>query len=190
MTKLQLAQNNSADELISKEPLALLIGMVLDQQITIEKAFSGPLVLQERLGHFPTATEIAEYNPDKLAEIFSTPPAIHRFPAANAKRVQDLCQLIVEKYNGNPEQIWKSAKTGEELFKNIRELPGFGEQKTKIFVALLGKQLGIKPSNWEVVSKPFSDDGTYFSVADITDAETLAQVRAHKQAEKAKAKSR
>lgn len=189
MTELHLAQNAEADEVISKDPLALLIGMVLDQQITIEKAFSGPLVLQERLGHFPTAKEIAEFDPDKFVEICATPPAIHRFPAANAKRIQDMAQIIVEKYDGDAEKIWTSAESGDDLYKRVHELPGFGEQKAKIFVALLGKQLNVKPSGWQNASKPFGDDNTHFSVADITDPESLAQVRAHKKELKAKAKS-
>lgn len=188
MTKLQLAQNEDADELISKDPLALLIGMVLDQQITIEKAFSGPLVLKQRLGHFPDAKEIADYDADKLIEVFATPPAIHRFPAANAKRVQELCTIIVNEYEGDPEQIWKRANSGEELYKNVLALPGFGQRKAKIFVALLGKQLDVQPSGWREASKPFGDQGVFFSVADITDSVTLAKVREHKKAEKAKAK--
>jgi uncharacterized HhH-GPD family protein len=186
---LHLSGDPEADELISKDPLALLIGMVLDQQITLEKAFSSPRDLQERLGGQLDAGTIAAMGPGKLAAIFSERPALHRFPVSNAERVQRLCQIIVQDYGGDAARVWEGASSGTELLHRVRALPGFGEQKAKIFVALLGKQLGVRPSGWQDASRPFGDPGTSYSVADITDASSLARVRAHKAQLKAAAKA-
>ena len=177
-----------ANELLTRSPLALLIAMLLDQQVPLEKAFSGPLELVRRLGHEPTVAELAEFDPDALAEIFSERPALHRYPRAMAARVQDLARLIMEQYDGEPAQVWESASSGTQLLKQVAALPGFGAQKAQIFVALLGKQLGVRPDGWQEASGAFGDEGTRFSVADITDEETLRQVRAHKAALKAAAK--
>jgi uncharacterized HhH-GPD family protein len=186
---LHLSGDPQADQLISNDPLALLIGMVLDQQIPLERAFSAPRDLEERLGGKLDAATIASMGPGELAAIFAERPALHRFPASNAERVQQLCRIIVEDYGGDPTQIWKGATSGAELLRRVKALPGFGEQKAKIFVALLGKQLGVRPRGWQEVSKPFGDPGTHYSVADITGAESLARVRAHKSQLKAAAKA-
>jgi uncharacterized HhH-GPD family protein len=178
-----------ANELLTRSPLALLIAMLLDQQVPLEKAFSGPLELVRRLGHEPTVAELAEFDPDALAEIFSERPALHRYPRAMSARVQDLARLIMEQYDGEPAQVWESASSGTQLLKQVAALPGFGAQKAQIFVALLGKQLGVRPDGWQEAAGTFGDEGTRFSVADITDEETLRQVRAHKAALKAAAKT-
>jgi uncharacterized HhH-GPD family protein len=179
-----------ANELLTRSPLALLIAMLLDQQVPLEKAFSGPLELVRRLGHEPTVAELAEFDPDALAEIFSERPALHRYPRAMAARVQDLARLIMEQYHGEPAEVWESASSGAQLLKQVAALPGFGAQKAQIFVALLGKQLGVRPDGWQEAAGTFGDEGTRFSVADITDEETLRQVRAHKAALKAAAKAK
>jgi uncharacterized HhH-GPD family protein len=186
---LHLSQDPEADRLLSDDPLALLIGMVLDQQMPLEKAFAGPLILGRRLGRTVDAADLAAMNPDDLVDVFVARPALHRFPAANAKRVQQLCQLIVERYDGDPSRIWRDAPDGDELFRRIRELPGFGEQKARIFVGLLGKQLGVRPAGWEAAAGRFGQPGTYFSVADIVDQASLRRVRAYKQQVKAAAKA-
>jgi uncharacterized HhH-GPD family protein len=187
-TKLALSGNPAADALLSADPLALLIGMVLDQQIPLERAFSSPLDLKERLGGRLDAEEIAGMDPDRLAEVFGTRPALHRFPAANAKRVQELCRIVVDEYGGRAASVWDSAPDGAQLYKRIKALPGFGEQKARIFIGLLGKQLGVRPSGWEEAAGRFGQAGTYMSVADIVDAESLGRVRAYKQEMKAAAK--
>src|SRR5688572_6126796 len=146
---LTLAQDPAADELLSANPLALLIGMVLDQQIPLEWAFKGPLMLKERLGGTLDCAALAEMNPDQLAAAFSQRPALHRYPGSMAKRVQQLCQAIVADHKGRPERVWTSAATGDQLYRNVRDLPGFGEQKARIFVALLGKQLGVSSPGWQ-----------------------------------------
>ncbi len=179
-----------ANELLSRSPLALLIGMLLDQQVPLEKAFSGPLELVRRLGHEPTVAELAEFDPDALADIFSERPALHRYPRAMSARVQDLARLILEEYGGEAERLWTSAESGAELLKRVTALPGFGAQKAQIFVALLGKQLGVQPPGWQQAAGSFGTEGSRYSVADITDEESLGQVRAHKQAMKAAAKAK
>jgi len=187
---LYLSGDPEADALLSEDPLALLIGMVLDQQVPLERAFSSPRDLRDRLGGQLDAGAIAAMDPAELAAVFSERPALHRFPASNAGRVQQLCQIIVDEYGGDAAQVWEGASSGAELLRRVRALPGFGEQKAKIFVALLGKQLGVRPKGWQEVSKPFGDKGTNFSVADITSKESLLRVRAHKAQLKAAAKAK
>lgn len=187
---LSLAQDADADKLLSEDPLALLIGMVLDQQIPLEWAFKGPSMLRERIGRELDATDLANRDPEELAKIFAQRPALHRYPGSMAKRVQELCIRIVEKYDGDPEAVWTTAPTGEQLYKGIRNLPGFGEQKARIFVALLGKQLGVKPRGWQEQAGEYGKRGTYMSVADITDQQTLLKVRQYKQEKKAAAKAK
>jgi uncharacterized HhH-GPD family protein len=191
MTKasLSLSGNPAADRLLSDDPLALLIGMVLDQQVPLERAFSSPLDLKNRLGGRLDAEEIASMDRDKLAAVFGTRPALHRFPAANAKRVQDLCRIIVDEYHGRAQDIWEQAPTGEDLYRRVRALPGFGEQKARIFVGLLGKQLGVCPPGWQEAAGRFGAPGTFLSVADIVDADSLSRVRAYKAQLKAAARS-
>jgi uncharacterized HhH-GPD family protein len=179
-----------ANELLTRDPLALLIGMLLDQQVPLERAFSAPLDLVRRLGHEPTAAELADFDPVALAGIFSERPALHRYPKAMAARVQDLTRLIVDQYDGDAAQLWQTAGTGAELLKRVEALPGFGVQKAKIFVALLGKQLGVRPPGWREAASTFGAEGSHLSVADITDAESLARVRSYKQQLKAAAKER
>jgi len=178
-----------ANELLTRSPLALLIGMMLDQQVPLERAFSAPLDLVRRLGHEPTAAELAEFDPVVLAGIFSARPALHRYPKAMAARVQELARLIVDQYDGEVSQLWQSATTGAELLTRVAALPGFGAQKAQIFVALLGKQLGVQPEGWREAAGRFGAEGSHLSVADITDAESLAQVRSYKQELKAAAKA-
>jgi uncharacterized HhH-GPD family protein len=178
-----------ANELLTRSPLALLIGMLLDQQVSLERAFSAPLDLVRRLGHEPTAAELAEFDPVALAAIFSERPALHRYPKAMAARVQELARLIVDQYDGEASRLWQSAATGAELLKRVVALPGFGAQKAQIFVALLGKQLGVQPEGWREAAGRFGAEGSHLSVADITDAESLAQVRSYKQELKAAAKA-
>jgi uncharacterized HhH-GPD family protein len=187
--QLSLAQNPDADALLTRDPLALLIGMVLDQQIPLEWAFTGPLTLTQRLGRDLDAADLAGRDPDALAKLFATPPALHRFPGSMAGRVQELCRVIVEEYDGNPEHIWTQAKDGKDLLKRIQALPGFGAQKAKIFLALLGKQLGVRPPGWREAAGPFGHEGSHVSVADIVDADSLARVRAYKKQAKADAKA-
>jgi uncharacterized HhH-GPD family protein len=187
---LYLSGDPEADAFLSEDPLALLIGMVLDQQVPLERAFSSPRDLRDRLGGQLDAGAIAAIDPAELAEVFSRRPALHRFPASNAGRVQQLCQIIVSDYDRDAARVWEGASSGTELLRRVRALPGFGDQKAKIFVALLGKQLGVRPAGWQEVSKPFGDKGTHYSVADITSKESLLRVRAHTAEIKAAAKSK
>ncbi len=177
---LWLSQVPEADALLERSPLALLVGMVLDQQIPLEKAFTSPYVLTQRLGHDLDAAELASYDPEALAALFTTPPALHRFPGSMAGRVQALCQVIVEEYDGDAASIWTTAKDGADLLKRMKALPGFGEQKSKIFVALLGKQYGVQPTGWQKSAGAYGEKGSLLSVADIRDAASLAKVRAYK----------
>ena len=186
---LHLAQDEEADRLLSEDPLALLVGMVLDQQIPLERAFSAPLALKARLGGSLDAAEIAGMDPERLAAAFAERPALHRFPSANARRVQDLCRLVVEDYGGDPGAVWGTAATGDELLRRVKALPGFGEQKARIFVGLLGKQLGVRPPGWEEAAGPFGRAGSYTSVADIVDSASLGRVREYKQQRKLAAKA-
>ncbi len=188
--ELHLSQDADADALLSSNPFALLVGMVLDQQVPLEWAFASPRELERRLEKTLEPKSIAHMDPEALATAFSAKPALHRYPGSMATRVQELAKLVVERYGGRTEAIWEGASSGAELFEHVRELPGFGEQKAKIFVALLGKQLGVRPEGWETVSVPFSDPGTFRSVADITDTETLHKVREFKQALKAANKAK
>lgn len=185
---LRLAQDEVADQLLSEDPLALLIGLVLDQQIPLERAFASPRDLRDRLGGRLSAEDIAAMDPDALAAVFAERPALHRFPAANARRVQELCRLIVDDYGGRAAAVWETASSGDELYRRIRALPGFGEQKARIFIGLLGKQLGVRPPGWEQAAGKFGQPGTFLSIADIVDEESLGRVRAYKQQMKAAAK--
>jgi uncharacterized HhH-GPD family protein len=186
---ISLPIDADANELLSASPLALLIGMLLDQQVTIEKAFTSPRDLVRRLGHEPTAQELAAFDPGVLAAIFSERPALHRYPRAMAVRVQQLCQQIVDRYGGDPAGIWAGARTGAELLARLRDLPGFGADKAQIFLALLGKQYGVRPRGWREAAGHFGEKGGHYSVADIVDDASLAAVRAYKQTKKAAAKA-
>lgn len=182
---LCLAQDPDADALLTNDPLALLMGMLLDQQFPLEWAFRAPWRLAQRMERTSLdAAEIADYDPEAFVKLMAGPPALHRYPAAMAQRVQALCRLVVEEYGGDAAALWRTAGTGKELLVRLRALPGFGEQKARIFVALLGKQLGVRPEGWREVAGPYGEDGSRRSAADVTDAETLAEVRAFKQAAK------
>ena len=151
--KLPFSGNEEADRLLEDDPLALLIGMVLDQQIPLEKAFSSPRVLKERMGGGDLDVKaIADADPDTLHGWFATPPALHRFPASMGRRVQEMCQHLVEHYAGDAASVWETASSGDVLFKRLKAMPGVGDQKAKIFVALLGKRLGVAPKGWETAS--------------------------------------
>lgn len=190
--KLWLAQDPDADALLSSDPLALLVGMVLDQQVPFETAFAGPKKIADRMGSSPTlsAAEIADYDPDKFAALCSERPAIHRFPGSMAKRIQALAQIIVDRYDGDAAGLWTAgAPDGNELLRRIKGLPGFGEVKAQIFLALLGKQYGVTPKGWRAAAGQFGKAGTHISVADIVDAQSMGEVRAYKKQMKAAAKA-
>ncbi|WP_433473398.1 HhH-GPD-type base excision DNA repair protein [Spirillospora sp. CA-142024] len=189
-TKVHLAQRPEADELLGRSPLAALVGMLLDQQIPMEWAFSGPYTIAQRLGSDDLdAHEIAAQDPERFAALLSEKPAVHRYPGSMAKRVQQLCQYLVEHYDGDAEQVWKGVDSGKELFKRLNGLPGFGKQKAQIFLALLGKQYGIQPEGWRQAAGVYGEEGSHRSVADITGPDSLAKVRAFKQEMKAAAKA-
>jgi uncharacterized HhH-GPD family protein len=164
--------------------------MVLDQQIPLEKAFRSPLDLKERLGGTLDVAALASMDPEALAEVFSAKPALHRFPKSMSGRVQEVCRLIVDSYGGDAAAIWSTAADGKQLLANVKALPGFGEQKARIFIALLAKQLGVRPPGWERASAPFGKAGSYLSVADIDSPATLVKVRQYKQKKKAEAKAK
>jgi uncharacterized HhH-GPD family protein len=187
---LYLSGDPDADTLLTTDPLALLIGMVLDQQIPLERAFSSPFELKQRLGGTLDVVALAAMDPEALAAVFSEKPALHRFPRSMAGRVQEVCRLIVDEYGGDPAAIWTTATDGGQLLANVKSLPGFGEQKARIFIALLGKQFAVQPPGWEKAAKPFGDPGTFRSVADIDSPEALGKVRQFKQKMKAEAKAK
>jgi uncharacterized HhH-GPD family protein len=188
---IHLTGDKDADAVLSREPLALLIGMVLDQQVTMEKAFWAPSELARRMGGGPLdAAAIAGTDPEKFAQLFKERPALHRFPGSMAGRVQDVCRIVDEEYGGKAAKLWTGLPDGKALIKRLQTLPGFGEQKARIFAALLGKQLGVQPEGWRAATAPFGEEGSYMSVADIVDADSLAHVRAHKKDMKAKAKAK
>ncbi|KRA25512.1 Fe-S cluster assembly protein HesB [Microbacterium sp. Root61] len=185
---LHITADDAADSLLSESPLALLIGMLLDQQVAMETAFAGPLKIQERIGSVDAET-LAGYDPEALAEVFKTTPAIHRFPGSMAGRVQDLCAALEREWGGDAAAIWtQGSPSGAEVLKRLKALPGFGEQKAKIFLALLGKQCGFDGDGWREASAPYGEEGSHRSVADIVSPESLTLVREHKRAMKAAAK--
>jgi len=189
MAKLQLVQDPVADELLESNPLALLVGMMLDQQIPMEVAFAGPAKLAERMGGLD-ARAIADYDPDAFVALFSEKPAVHRFPGSMAKRLQTLAQTVVDEYDGDVVALWTAGDPdGAEVLRRVKALPGFGEQKAKIFLALLGKQYGVTPEGWRAAAGDYGTAGTYMSVADVVDQGSLEKVRSYKKAAKAAAKA-
>ncbi|MEU1104881.1 HhH-GPD-type base excision DNA repair protein [Streptomyces tibetensis] len=187
---LHLAQDPEADALLGRSPLAALVGMLLDQQVPMEWAFKGPATIARRLGTDDLdAHEIAAHEPEAFAALLSEKPAVHRYPGSMAKRIQQLCQYLVEHYDGDAEALWQDVGTGKELLKRLAELPGFGKQKAQIFLALLGKQLGVRPTGWREAAGSYGEPDSFRSVADITGPESLVKVRAHKQEMKAAAKA-
>lgn len=186
MAKLQIAQDPAADELLSTDPFALLTGMLLDQQFPMERAFAGPAKIRDRFGSLDPET-IADAEPEAFADLCA-PPAIHRYGRSMAGRVQALARVIVDEYEGDTARLWTTATTGKELFDRIRALPGFGDQKAKIFTALLAKQLDVAPRGWTTVVGDYGKKG-FRSVADVTDPDSLQKVRDFKKAAKAAAKA-
>ena len=190
MPTLRIAQDAAADELLGRDPLALLIGMLLDQQFPMERAFAAPRLLADRLGvRSLSAVDLAGMDTDDLVRIFQGPPALHRYPGSMAGRTQDLCRLLVERYDARPENLWADVPDGATLLGRLGSLPGFGAQKSKIFLALLGKQYGVTPAGWREAAGDYGPEGSRRSVADITGPESLAEVRAVKQELKQAAKA-
>jgi uncharacterized HhH-GPD family protein len=190
MPHVRLSQQPEADALLSSDPLALLIGMLLDQQVPMERAFAAPRALADRLGtERLSAAAIADAEPDGFVALFSRVPALHRFPGSMAARVQTLCRALVDSYDGDAANLWRDAATGAELRGRLEALPGFGKQKAAIFLALLGKQLDVRPPGWREAAGPYGDADATRSVADVTGPETLAAVREYKKQAKAAAKA-
>lgn len=186
---LRLTGTDEADALLSKDPFALLVGMLLDQQMPMERAFEGPYKLTQRLGGDRLdVRQIAEADPEKFAALSAQPPAVHRFPGAMAARIQAVAQQIVDTYDGDTAALWTTADSGSELLRRLSALPGFGDQKARIFLALLGKQLAVTPEGWREAAGAYGEEGVHRSVADVVDARSLAQVREHKQQVKQQAK--
>ena len=184
---IHITGDAAADQVLTDDPFALLVGMMLDQQYPMEHAFRGPAKVLERFGTLEPAA-IAHADPEEFAGLCSTPPAIHRFPGSMAARLQALAVLVEEKYDGRTERLWTEASDGKDLLKRVMELPGFGKQKAQIFVALLAKQLGVRPEGWETAVGAYAEDG-FRSVADVVDATSLQKVRDYKKQKKAAAKA-
>ncbi len=180
---IHITGDEHADQVLTDSPFALLCGMLLDQQFPMERAFAGPAKVLERFGSLEPA-EIANAEPEQFASLCSEPPAVHRFPGSMAGRIQAVARIVVEEYDGKTERIWTEASDAQDLMKRMTSLPGFGKQKSQIFVALLAKQLGVRPEGWDSVVGDYSLEG-YRSVADVVDAASLAKVRAYKQEKKA-----
>ncbi|HEX5189335.1 MAG TPA: HhH-GPD-type base excision DNA repair protein [Streptosporangiaceae bacterium] len=186
---LSLPIEHEANELLSRDGFALLLAMMLDQQVPFEKAFNSPYQLALRLDHEPTAAEVADFDPDALAAVFAKPPALHRFPRAMAARAQQLARIVTDRYDGDAGAVWATAKDAAELRRRLSELPGFGAYKAQITIALLGKQLGVQPDGWREAAGHFGEAGSHYSVADISDDASLAAVRSYKKAMKQKQKA-
>jgi uncharacterized HhH-GPD family protein len=186
---MPVTSNAEANQLLIEDPLALLVGMLLDQQVPMEWAFLGPWTLRERMGGTLDAGAIAAADPDELEKIFRGPPALHRYPGSMAARTQELCRLLLATYDGRAENLWADAPDGDTVLRRVGELPGFGAQKSKIFVALLGKQYGVTPPGWREAAGAYGEEGSRRSVADITGPESLAEVRRFKQEQKQAAKT-
>jgi uncharacterized HhH-GPD family protein len=188
--ELHITGDAEADALLSSDPLALLIGMLLDQQVPMETAFAGPAKLRERLGHLD-AGRIAAHDPEAFVEICKTPPAVHRFPGSMAGRIQSLCAAVAEQWGGDAAAIWtRDQPDGAEVLRRLEALPGFGAQKARIFLALLGKQYGFDAPGWREAAGPYGEAGSHRSVADIVDPSSLVKVREFKKAQKAEARAR
>ena len=184
MTTLRIAQHPDADQLLSRNPFALLVGMLLDQQYPMEHAFRGPHKIATRIDSFDPKV-IAAYDPAEFEEICATPPAIHRYGRSMARRVQQLARVVCDEYDGQAAAIWETSSDAVDLLARLQALPGFGEQKARIFAALLGKQLAHRPPGWRAVIGPYAEDGARRSVADVTGPQTLQEVRDFKRAQKA-----
>ncbi|WP_127131326.1 HhH-GPD-type base excision DNA repair protein [Georgenia sp. SYP-B2076] len=188
--ELHITGDDDADALLSSDPLALLIGMLLDQQVAMETAFAGPKKLRDRLGGLDVAA-LAHMDPDALTEVCRTPPAVHRYPGSMAGRIQALCAYLLEHHGGDAAALWTAGDPdGAEVLRRLKALPGFGDQKARIFLALLGKQLDLQAPGWREAAGAYGEDGSRRSVADIVDADSLAEVRETKRAVKAAAKAK
>lgn len=186
---LHITGDSAADQLLSNDAFALLVGMLLDQQVTMESAFAGPEKIRTRIGSMAPAA-IAEYDPAGFVEVFKERPAVHRFPGSMAGRVQALAETIQRDWDGDAAALWtRDDPDGREVLRRLKELPGFGEQKAKIFLALLGKQRGLQAEGWREAAGAYGQENSYLSVADIVDQESLRKVRASKQAAKTAAKA-
>jgi uncharacterized HhH-GPD family protein len=183
--RLHFTGDEAADDLLSRDPFALLAGMLLDQQFPMERAFSGPWRLAQRLDVTSLdPRQVADIDPDQFAALMATPPVVHRYPRSMAGRLQALARHVNDTFDGDAAALWSTAGSGQELLARLKALPGFGEQKARIFVAVLGKRLGVQPDGWREAAGPYGEEGSHRSVADVQDADSLAQVRAFKQAEK------
>jgi uncharacterized HhH-GPD family protein len=180
---LAITGNADHDRLLNTDPLALILGMLLDQQVSMEWAFRGPSTLRDRLGGL-NAVAIAAMDSEQLVEVFCAKPAVHRYPAVMARRAHEVCAHITEHYDGNAAKLWQRVKTGDELLTRVRALPGYGDEKAQILVAILAKRFGVRPAGWEEAAGRFGDS-TPRSVADVHDKASLGEVRAFKQAMKA-----
>ena len=191
MPPIAITGEPAADALLERDPFALLAGMLLDQQFPMERAFAGPQKIVERLGvdSLDPAT-IAALDPEEFAALCATPPAVHRYPGSMAGRLQELARIIVEQYDGDTAALWQEATSGADLLARLRALPGFGDAKARIFVALLGKQRGVQPDGWEQAAGAYAEPGSFRSVADVVDTGSLAKVRAFKQQQKQAAATR
>ncbi|HEY5842697.1 MAG TPA: HhH-GPD-type base excision DNA repair protein [Mycobacterium sp.] len=189
MPNLQLVQDPEADALLAASPLALLIGMLLDQQVPMETAFAGPKKIADRLGGLD-AEQIADYDPEKFAALCAETPAVHRFPGSMAKRIQELARVLVDEYHGDAAAVWQQGgPDGREVLLRLKRLPGFGDQKARIFLALLGKQYGLTANGWREAAGDYGKAGTHLSVADVRDRASLDKVRSYKKQMKAAAKA-
>lgn len=188
MADLWLTGDPEADRLLDTDPFALLIGMLLDQQFPMESAFAGPHKIAQRMGGFDPF-RIAEADPEEFSAMCATPPAVHRYPGSMAGRIQAVAAVVRDEYDGDVTRIWTEAADAKDLVKRLKALPGFGDQKARIFAALLGKQLGVQPAGWREAIGPYAEEGSRRSVADVTDETSLQEVRDFKKAAKAEAKT-
>ncbi len=185
---LQITQDPASDKVLTDDPFALLMGMMLDQQFPMERAFAGPAKVLDRFGSLDPGA-IAAADPEEFAALCSVPPAVHRFPGSMAARIQTLAAMVVDEYDGQADRVWSEAGSGRELMRRLQALPGFGKQKAQIFVALLGKQLDVRPHGWEVAAGDYAETGSHRSVADVVDQGSLDKVRAFKKEKKRAAAS-
>ena len=191
MPPIAITGEPAADALLERDPFALLAGMLLDQQFPMERAFAGPQKIVERLGvESLDPAAVAALDPEEFAVLCATPPAVHRYPGSMAGRMQELARIIVEQYDGDTAALWQEATSGADLLARLRALPGFGDAKARIFVALLGKQRGVQPAGWEQAAGAYAEPGSFRSVADVVDPASLAKVRAFKQQQKQGAATR
>ena len=185
---IRIAQDAHADQVLTESSFALLCGMLLDQQFPMERAFAGPAKVLDRFGTLDPA-EIAAADPEQFAALCATPPAVHRFPGSMAARIQALAAHVVAEYDGDTARLWLEAADGRDLLRRLQALPGFGKQKAQIFVALVGKQLGVRPDGWDRAAGSYAEEGSFRSVADVVDATSLERVRAFKKEKKAAART-